>query len=54
MTSRTISQKIIEIVGDEPDGFDETRELNVKDLLKPINREADKKKADLEKRKLDK
>lgn len=51
MTSRTISQKIIEIVGDdEPDGF-ETRELNVKDLLKPTNRETDKKKAELEKRK---
>ena len=50
MTSRTISQKIIEIVGDEPDGF-ETRELNVRDLLKPVNRETDKKKTELEKRK---
>jgi hypothetical protein len=49
MTSRTISQKIIEIVDDEPDDF-ETRELNVKDLLRPVTRETDKKKADLEKR----
>lgn len=46
MASRTISQKIIEIVGDEPDGFDETRELPIKDLLKPANNEKDKKKAE--------
>jgi len=46
MASRTISQKIIEIVGDNPDGFDETRELNVRDLLKPVNQEKDKKKAE--------
>jgi len=51
MTSRTISQKIIEIVDDEPDGFDETRELSVKDLLRPANREMDKKKIELDKRK---
>jgi len=46
MASRTISQKIIEIVDDEPDGFDETRELQVTDLLKPLNHEKDKKKAE--------
>jgi len=51
MASKTLSQKIIEIVGDGPDGFDETRELDVRDLLKPVNREADKKKAELGERK---
>jgi len=46
MASRTLSQKIIEIVGDDPDGFDETREMPVKDLLKPVIYEKDKKKAE--------
>jgi len=44
MASKTLSQKIIDIVGDDPDGFDETRELPVKDLLKPLNHETGKKK----------
>jgi hypothetical protein len=51
MASRTLSQKIIEIVGDNPDGSDETRELQVKDLLKPMNRETDKKKTEWSKHK---
>jgi len=46
MASRTLSQKIIDIVDDEPDGFDETRELQIKDLLKPENHEKDKKKSE--------
>jgi len=49
MASKTLSQKIIEIVGDDPDGFDETRELPVIDLLKPINRKTNKSKAGLSK-----
>jgi len=44
MATKTLSQKIIETVGDN-DGFDETRELPVKELLKP-NYEKDKKKAE--------
>jgi hypothetical protein len=54
MASKTLSQKIIEIVGDDPDGFDETRELPVIDLLKPMNRETNKKKAELSKHQLGK
>jgi hypothetical protein len=46
MASRTLSQKIIEIVGDNPDSFDETRELPIKDLLKSVNHEKDKNKAE--------
>jgi len=45
MASKTLSQKIIETVGDN-DGFDETREFQVKELLKPTNYEKDKKKTE--------
>ncbi|MDR0517536.1 MAG: hypothetical protein LBH25_10885 [Fibromonadaceae bacterium] len=36
---KTLSQEILEIVGDDPDSFDETKEQQVKELLKPINDE---------------
>jgi hypothetical protein len=39
MERKTLSQKIFEIVGDDPDGFDEAKELQVQELLKPINHE---------------
>jgi len=41
MSAKTLSLKIIEIVGDNPDNFDETKESQVKELLKPANHETD-------------
>jgi hypothetical protein len=41
MATKTLSQKIFEIVGDDPDNFDEAKEMQVKELLKPINHEMD-------------
>jgi hypothetical protein len=41
MSAKTLSLKVIEIVGDNPDNFDETKESQVKELLKPINHETD-------------
>jgi len=39
MVTKTLSQKIFEIVGDNPDSFDKAKELQVEDLLKPISHE---------------
>ncbi|MCL2208104.1 MAG: hypothetical protein FWB90_08455 [Fibromonadales bacterium] len=44
MARKTLSQKIFEIVGNDPDSFDEAKELQVKELLKPLNHEIDIKK----------
>lgn len=41
MAKRTLSQKIIELVGSDPNNFDEKKELQLQELLKPINRELD-------------
>jgi len=51
MATKTLSQKIIDIVGDNPDGIDETKELQIKDLLNPIGHETDIKKAEWRERK---
>jgi hypothetical protein len=39
MATRTLSQKVFDIVGDDPDSFDEAKESRVNDLLMPINHE---------------
>jgi len=41
MSAKTLSLKVIEIVGDNPDNFDETKESQVKELLKPAGHETD-------------
>jgi len=41
METKTLSQKVFEIVGNDPDGFDEAKELQVKALLRPVNHETD-------------
>jgi len=41
MSAKTLSLKVIEIVGDNPDSFDEAKESQVKELLKPANHETD-------------
>jgi len=51
MASKTLSLKIIEIVGDNPDNFDENKESQVKELLKPINHETDIKNVEWRERK---
>jgi flavin-binding protein dodecin len=51
MSAKTLSLKIIEIVGDNPDGFDETKEQQVKELLKSVNHETDIKKVEWRERK---
>ncbi len=47
----TLTQKIAAIVGDNPDNFDETKESQVKELLKPINHESDIKNVEWRERK---
>jgi len=39
MAEKTLSQKAFEIVGSDPDNFDEAKELQIKELLQPINHE---------------
>jgi len=51
MSSKTLTLKVIEIVGDDPDNFDEKKESQVKDLLKPINHETDMKNVEWRERK---
>ncbi len=41
METKTLSQKVFEIVGDDPDSFDEAKELQVMELLTPVNHETD-------------
>jgi len=51
MSAKTLSLKVIEIVGDNPDNFDETKESQVQELLKPTNNETDIKKIEWRERK---
>jgi len=51
MSSKTLTLKVIEIVGDDPDNFDEKKESQVKELLKPANHEIDMKKVEWRERK---
>ncbi len=41
METKTLSEKIFEIVGDDPDSFDEAKEMQVMELLRPANHETD-------------
>jgi len=41
MAERTLAQDIIDLVGDNPNEFDENKERQLQDLLKPINHEMD-------------
>jgi hypothetical protein len=51
MSAKTLSLKVIEIVGDNPDNFDEAKESQVKELLTPTNQETDIKKIEWRERK---
>jgi len=41
MEKKTLSLKIIELVGSDPDSFDEKKEQQLQELLKPIDHEMD-------------
>jgi len=41
MVKKTLSQKIFEIVGSNPDSFDEAKQQQVNELLKPLSHEMD-------------
>jgi len=51
MSSKTLTLKVIEIVGDNPENFDETKESQVKELLNPANHETDMKNVEWRERK---
>jgi len=39
MVKKTLSQKIIDIVGNDPDSFDKVKVGKLRELLKPVNHE---------------